>query len=126
MEEYERNLRRAAAKRKKLLSLGIKTDVCILSGDTDVANFELDHVAGRKHDDIVWPLSRNSHRERNSMQREQPPSSPDPRNPFEVIGRWLLGMAEYFEMLIRVLRRFGEYLIDLAKQGYGTELHLPV
>jgi hypothetical protein len=47
------------------------------------------------------------------------------RNVFEVIGRWLLGMAEYFEMLIRTLRKFGEFLIEIAKQGYGADLRFP-
>ena len=59
------------------------------------------------------------------MQTEQPSPSDTPRNVFEVIGRWLLGMAEYFEMLIWHLRKFGEYLIGLAKQGYGADLKLP-
>ena len=55
------------------------------------------------------------------MQREEPPPSDNPRNVFEVI----LSMAEYFEMLIPYLRKFGEFLIKLAKQGYGNELKLP-
>jgi hypothetical protein len=58
------------------------------------------------------------------MQREQPSPSDNPRNVFEVIGHWLLGMAEYFEMLIRTLRKFGEFL-ELAKQGYGADLRFP-
>ncbi len=59
------------------------------------------------------------------MQCEQPSPSDNPRNVFEIIGRWLLGMAEYFEMVIRHLRKFGEFLIELASQGYGAELELP-
>ena len=63
--------------------------------------------------------------ERTSITREQPSPSDNPRNVFEVIGRWLLGMAEYFEMLIRTLRKFGEFLIEIAKQGYGADLRFP-
>lgn len=59
------------------------------------------------------------------MLYEEPSPSENPRNVFEVIGHWLLGMAEYFEMLIRHLRRYGEYLIELAKRGYGNELEFP-
>ena len=46
----------------------------------------------------------------------------NPRNPLEVIGRWLLGISEYFEMLIPNLRRFAEFLINLAKAGHGDGL----
>jgi hypothetical protein len=59
------------------------------------------------------------------MLPEEPPLTNNPRNVFEVIGRWLLGMAEYFEMMIRHLQRFGEFLIELARRGYGNELCLP-
>ena len=39
-----------------------------------------------------------------------------------MIGRWLLGIAGYFGILMSTLRRFGVFLIDLAKGGYGDEL----
>jgi hypothetical protein len=153
MEEFERKLRRAAVKRraqdtptckpccvptnlarkqkrasvrrKKLKTLGIRTEICLICGSDDVSTFQFDHVAGRKHHNQEWPLCETCHEERNPMQREEPPPSNNPRNVFEVIGRWLLGMTEYFEMLIRYLRQYGEFLIELAKQGYGAELTLP-
>lgn len=37
----------------------------------------------------------------------------------------LLSMAEYFELIIATLRRFGEFLIGLARQGYGSEFTVP-
>ena len=36
--------------------------------------------------------------------------------------RWLLGIAEWFELIMERLYFFGEFLIDLAKQGYGKDL----
>jgi hypothetical protein len=121
----ESKRRRIGARRKKLATLGIAAEVCPICGADDVSRFQFDHVAGRKHHDQVWPLCENCHEEKTSMLPEEPPLSQNPRNVFEVIGRWLLGMAEYFEMLIRRLRKFGEFLIELAKQGYGDELTLP-
>ena len=53
--------------------------------------------------------------------RADPPPGPNPRNVFEVIGRWLLSLASYFDLLKDTLRRFGLFLIDLAKRGYGDE-----
>jgi hypothetical protein len=120
-----RKQKRAAVRRKKLKTLGIKTEVCPICGSDDVSIFQFDHVAGRKHHNQEWPLCETCHEERNPMQREEPPPSDNPRNVFDVIGHWLLGMAEYFEMLIRYLRHYGEFLIELAKQGYGAELTLP-
>ena len=121
-----RKQKRAAVRRKKLKTLGITTEVCVICGSDDRSTFEFDHVAGCKHDGQLWPLCEACHQERNPMQREEPPPSDNPRNPFEVIGRWLLSMAEYFELLVRHLRKFGEFLIGLAKQGYGEELALPI
>jgi hypothetical protein len=153
MEEFERKLRRAAVKRRKeyapknlatntpadlehkkdraavrlrkIRAKGIETGVCVICGSDDVSRFELDHVAGRKHHDQEWPLCETCHQERTSMQCEQPSPSDIPRNVFEVIGRWLLAIKEYLEMLLPHLGKYGEFLIELAKQGYGAELKLP-
>lgn len=153
MEEFERKLRRTAIKRRKeyapknqvtntpadlghkkdraavrlrkIRAKGIDTEVCVICGSDDVSRFEFDHVAGRKHHDQEWPLCEDCHQERTSMQRQEPPLSNDPRNIFEVIGRWLKGIAAYFRMMVVYLDKFGDLLIDLAKKGYGDELVLP-
>ena len=59
------------------------------------------------------------------MQSREPEGGQDPQNVFEVIGRWLLGIAEWFELIIEKLYEFGEFLISLAKQGYGEDLKFP-
>ena len=120
-----RKQKRAAVRRKKLKGLGIKTEVCPICGSDDVSTFQFDHVAGRKHHDQLWPLCEPCHQERTSMQTEQPSPSDNPCNVFEVIGRWLKGMAEYFQMMIRHLDKIGDFLIELAKRGYGAELAFP-
>ena len=81
-------------------------------------------MTGRKHGDLVWPLCLPCHHKRSELQREEPPPTHNPRNVFEVIGRWLLSVAEYFELMCETFRRFGEFLIELARQGYGAELKL--
>ena len=55
-EPFERKLRRSAVRRRKIKSLGIKSDVCLICGSDDISTFQLDYVAGRKHDDQLWPL----------------------------------------------------------------------
>jgi hypothetical protein len=124
MEPGEKQ-KRAAVRHKKLETLGIETKVCVICGSGDVATFQFDHVAGRKHHDQEWPLCEACHQERNHMQREEPPPSDNPRNVFEVIGRWLLAIKEYLEMLLPHLGKYGEFLIELSKRGYGSELKPP-
>jgi hypothetical protein len=127
MTPLERKLHRAAVKNRKERLPGIHNDVCIgCAGDLAALCKEDDHIAGRRHDDLVWPLCKPTcHPKRSEYQREQPTPSDNPRNPLEVIGRWLLAVAEYFELMCDTFRRFGEYLIGLARQGYGAELQLP-
>jgi hypothetical protein len=126
MTPLERRLHRAAVKNRKERLPGIHNEVCIGCAADLASGKEDDHMAGRKHDDLVWPLCKKAcHPQRSEWQREQPPPSQNPRNVFEVIGRWLLSVAEYFELMCDTFRRFGEFLIELAKKGYGAELQLP-
>ncbi len=108
-------------KRRKFDALGIEQHVCVLCPEDDVLCMEVEHPAGRAHDDAVRLLCTNCHRKRTAHQRCDPSASPNRRNVFEVIGRWLLSMAAYFELLCDRLRCFGEFLINLAKVGYGDE-----
>jgi hypothetical protein len=125
MMPLERKLHRAAVTSKKERIEGIHNEVCIGCGADLAAGKEDDHIIGRKHGDLVWPLCLKCHRGRTELQREESSPTKNPRNVLEVIGRWLLSVAEYFELMCETFRRFGEYLIELARQGYGTELKFP-
>jgi hypothetical protein len=125
MTPIERRLHRAAVKSRRERLAGIHNEVCLFCAEELADDTEEDHMAGCKHDDLVWPLHVPCHHKRNELQGEQPPATANPRNVFEVIGRWLLSVAEYFELMCGTFRRFGEFLIELARQGYGAELKLP-
>jgi hypothetical protein len=125
MTPLQRKLFRAAVENKKERLDGIHNEVCLFCADELGNDKEDDHMIGQKHGDLVWPLHKNCHQKRHPLQREEPPPTDNPRNVFEVIGRWLLSVAEYFELMCETFRRFGEYLIELARQGYGAELKLP-
>ena len=125
MKDLDELLAREAGKRKKQRRLGKDDLCCIACGETHPAAFDHDHVAGQKHHDQTWPLCKTHHAIRTAWQKGEPSPSDNPRNPLEVIGHWLLGMAAYFEMLVAYLKRFGTFLIDLAKEGYGADLELP-
>ena len=125
MKPLDRDLHRAAVKNKKERLAGVHNEVCLGCGRDLAAGKEDDHMIGRKHGDRVWPLCLPCHHKRNELQREEPPPTGNPRNVLEVIGRWLLSVAEYFELMCETFRRFGGFLIELARQGYGTDLKLP-
>ena len=127
MTPLERKLHRAAVKSKKERMPGIHNEICIgCAADLTKISKEDDHMAGRKHSDLVWPLCKQKcHPQRSEYQREQRPASKDRRNVFEVIGRWIKCVAEYFELMTPMLHQFGDFLIALAARGYGAELELP-
>ena len=125
MKPIDRELHRAAVRNRKERLAGIHNVTCIGCGCELAAGKEDDHIIGRKHGDLVWPLCLPCHRKRSELQREEPPPTGNPRNVLEIIGRWLLSVAEYFEFMCETFRRFGEYLIELARQGYGAELKFP-
>jgi hypothetical protein len=124
MTPIERELHRAAVKNKKERLSGVHNEVCLGCGGDLAQGKEDDHIIGRKHGDLVWPLCLPCHHRRSELQREEPPSTDNPRYVFEVIGRWLLSVAEYFELMCDTFRRFGEFLIEIARQGYGADLKL--
>jgi hypothetical protein len=126
MKEIDRKLKRAIRRRRKQRLPGIHNEVCIgCAGDIASGKKVDDHIAGWKSDDTVWPLCVKCDQSRQEMQYDdEPPRSVNPRNVFEVIGRWLLALAEYFELMRNALTRFGMFLIGLAQQGYGAELQL--
>ncbi|MFN9848743.1 MAG: hypothetical protein ACK53I_11610 [Phenylobacterium sp.] len=111
-----------AKKRRKFEAAGIFNHVCVTCPEDDPLCLTFEHVAGQKHDDAVALVCMNCKAKRDCSQRAEPSPSDNPRNVFEVIGRWLLGMAGYFEILMTNLHRFGDFLITLAKAGYGDDL----
>ena len=123
-EDIEREIHMEAErdkKRRKFVAHGHEELVCTICGMDEVLCLIEDHVAGRKHDEALRLLCENCDCVRTADQRADPPPGPNPRNVFEVIGRWLLSLASYFDLLKDTLRRFGLFLIDLAKRGYGDE-----
>lgn len=133
MNEFEREVFRDTRRNTAARRLGSDRAMCLICGNTNphvLSRGEGDHLAGEKFAEDTAFVCRNCHAERSELQREQPAGAAcgsrgahgPPPNPLEVIGRWLLGMAEYFELLKVTLRRFGEYLIGLARQGYGSDL----
>ena len=86
---------------------------CSLCTEHDPRCLELHHIAGRKHHDDLVPVCRNCHRKLSDTQRDHSPPV-DISNPLEVIGHYLLGLADLFAMLAKRMAEFGHELIELA------------
>ncbi len=114
-------------KSKKERLAGMHNEVCIGCGRDLSLGKEDDHMIGRNMTTLFRLFARPSIVIPSipSSSVEEPPPTANPRNALEVIGRWLLSAAEYFELMCETFRQFGQFLIDLARQGYGAELKLP-
>ena len=118
MDQYERMQIRAAAEwRAKLQSGLIKTMIDPLSGEV-MTRTEVHHIAREKYGEASIPLSITSHREMTRRQMEEhPPDGPDPDNPVERMGRFLLSAADLLESIVDEMRAAAHLLIALAGKG---------
>ena len=112
--------------------MGLEGAVCLGCGSSDLSTFQFDHIAGRKYDPTLWPLCEKCHEEKTYVLYLDPPQIENPNNVFAVIARTILNLIAYFDMAIRFLqgiaaqlRIFAEFLLDLARRGYGDELVFP-
>lgn len=101
--------------------LGTNAPQCIHCGENYAHCLEEHHIAGRAmHDDVVI-MCRNCHRKLSDAQKDHPqPQSKSP-HVLEVIGRYLLGVAELFRLIVERLDQFGRTLIELATAGTAVD-----
>ena len=114
MIDDERDFAREKRRRKHLERLGFDNPQCLFCGESDVRCLELDHIAGRAHSEDVWVLCRNCHAQRTDLQKDHPPKVADPTDRAEVIGRFLEGLADFLEFIVKRLREYGSELIAMA------------
>lgn len=104
-------IRRQAALRR----LGCDDPRCVRCGEDEPSCLELHHIAGQAYDDATIILCRNCHRKASYVQRDHPPQVNDPPGLAEQAGQFMLGLADMFELLIEVCRRFGLALIESCR-----------
>lgn len=97
--------------------LGTRDPMCTTCEESDPRCLELHHIAGRKHHDDTVIQCRNCHRKLSDTQLGHPsPSASGPDAQLIIIGRFLLGLADWFALLVERLRDFGCWLIELAAE----------
>src|SRR5262249_3708236 len=113
----DEELRIARERRKQTAfeRLGTDNPRCFVCGESDWRCIEPHHLAGRKNDDLTTNTCPNCHRRLSDDQKDHPKQDEPPKDPLEAIGYFLLGLADFFAILIEKLREFGHALIDRAR-----------
>lgn len=112
MDEIER--KRETRRQAALDRLGSNNPRCMHCGETDWRCLEAHHVAGRAFDDFTCVECRNCHRKLSDPQKDHPPKIGEPLSLPERVGHFLLGLADFFLLLVEQLRKFGGELIASA------------
>lgn len=111
----ERQKRTERFKQTRLESLTTNEPACTTCPETHFNCFEMHHVAGKRYDDLTVRQCLNCHAKLTALQKGHPPPVGKEPTFEEVVGRFLLGLADFFELLITTLREFGEKLIEQAR-----------
>jgi hypothetical protein len=111
MDKFELN--RERRRQRALERLGSNNPRCVTCGCDDPLALELHHLAGQSFGDDVAPVCRNCHRRLSDYRKDHAIGQASPSGEVEPIRRFLLGLADLFEMLVERLREFGGKLAAL-------------
>ncbi len=112
----KRRIAREARQQKALERLGTTDPRCVECGVTDWRCLERHHIAGRAYGEETVILCRNCHRKQSDSQKDHAPRVSEDEPPLlERIGHWLLGLADFFEELVKRMREYGRALIEAAR-----------
>ena len=101
-----------ARKQKRLETLGDNHPACVICGEDNPHCLELHHIAGKSYGDELCTVCRNCHRKLSDDQKNHPKQIGKPPVTHECIGHMLLGLADFFALLVEKLREFGQFLIQ--------------
>ena len=117
MDDLE--LRRERRKQRALERLGSNNPRCVICGCDDPLALELHHLAGQAFGDDPVPVCRNCHRRLSDYQKDHAIGQASPSGEIESIRRFLLGLADLFEMLVKRLRELAVKLAALDGAGHS-------
>lgn len=119
--EKDIQLQRERRRQRAIERLGSDSPRCLRCPESDPIVLERHHLAGKAYDPhSTVILCRNCHRKVSDLQKDHPPKISDPSDPLEIIGHFLLGLADLFEVLLTQLREFAEQLIRRADENAGN------
>ncbi|MGO9682251.1 MAG: hypothetical protein ACLPTZ_06600 [Beijerinckiaceae bacterium] len=106
-------LRRERRRQRALERLGSNNPRCVICGFDEPLALELHHLAGQAFGDDTVPVCRNCHRRLSDYQKDHAIGQANPLGDIEPIRRFLLGLADLCEMLVKRLRDFAAKLAAL-------------
>ena len=111
--KYQESDKRLA---KAYRRLGTHNPICVGCGFSGSPHaLELAHVAPRAFHDDVGILCSNCHRAQSDSEKDYP-YQPQSDNPLmETIGRYLLRVSEFLQMIAKRLSEFGHWLLEQSE-----------
>jgi hypothetical protein len=103
-------LKRERRRQRALERLGTNTPRCTVCGHDDPLALELHHLAGRAFGDETVPVCRNCHRRLSDYQKDHSLEQGKRSVELEPIRRFMEGLADLFEMLVKRLREYAAKL----------------
>lgn len=115
MDDREKRIERY--KQTRLEALMTNDPICTTCGKSHWAIFEKHHVAGQRYSGVIVLECKNCHAILTALQKGHPSPGKGEASFEEIVGRFLMGLADFFELLITTLRDFGEKLIIQARSA---------
>ncbi len=106
---------RETRKQRRLEVLGTNTPRCGTCGHNRWQSIEKHHPSGIARDkETTLLICRNCHRQLSDDQRDHPAFNPDADKALDMIGHFMLGLADMLRIIIEKLYEFGLELIERA------------
>ena len=100
--------------------LKVPNPKCAFCPENNPLVLEKHHVAGKGfHDDTVI-VCRNHHRLLSDLQKDHPEKIYEQPADLEQIAHYLAGLADFFELLVKTLRKFAKPLTEKADDNSGN------
>ena len=109
--------KRAQARKGKL---GTNNPVCVTCGENKWECMELHHIAGKAYGDDLCTVCRNCHRVLSDDQIDHPKPVGKPPATLEIIGHFLVSVADLFALMVEKFREFGRALIEMSRATVQT------
>jgi hypothetical protein len=115
----KRELNRERRKQRALERLGSNNPSCVLCSYDDPLALELHHLAGQAFGDDTVTVCRNCHRRLSDYQKDHSLEQGKSGGELEPIRRFMEGLADLFEMLVKRLREYAAKLGALDSSTNG-------
>jgi hypothetical protein len=96
--------------------VGGQSKQCVICPESYESCIEQHHIAARANHPETHPVCRNCHRKLSDAQRDHPAQVSSPPSLLEVVGHYLLGLADMLVLVAQSLIAFGKDLIAQARQ----------